>query len=130
MMKVALDHPQMRAPQVSRSVVSQTTISVASQQKKDSLSIGQQARQLFESSNKASNQMESFMKRREQLQEMRSNLIERTLEGGQSLSAIREQLEEFDKQIQDVENEYVEATNERTRTSIRRNAAKSRRTTA
>lgn len=103
MMKVALDYPQMRAPQVSRSVVPQTTISVASQQKKDSLSIGQQARQLFESSNKASNQIESFMKRREQLQEMRSNLIERTLEGGQSLSAIREQLEEFDKQIQDVE---------------------------
>jgi len=40
MMKVALDHTQMRAPQVSRSVVPQTTISVASQQKKDSLSIG------------------------------------------------------------------------------------------
>lgn len=77
------------------------------QKTQDTLTIGQQARQLFQSTSQSSNAMENLMKQRQHIQEMRSNLVERTLEDGQGVSTIKEQLEEFDKQIREIESEMA-----------------------
>lgn len=73
----------------------------------DTLTIGQEARQLFQSASQSSNAMENLMKQRQHIQEMRSNLVERTLEDNQDVSTIKEQLKELDKQILEIESEMA-----------------------
>lgn len=85
----------------------QSSILSQNQKTQDTLTIGQQARQLFQSTSQSSNAMENLMKQRQHIQEMRSNLVERTLEDGQGVSTIKEQLKEFDKQIREIESEIA-----------------------
>lgn len=66
---------------------------------KDKLTIGQQARNLFNGQQHKTNLIESLIKQRESIQEMKSNLTERTLDNGGDITAIKEQLKEFEKQI-------------------------------
>ena len=101
-MKVVLSHREPSVQRVSHPYVTEKTVTFQPKQG-DRIQIGAQARQLFDTSKQQSSVMEQLMKKREQIQEMRSNLIERTLEKGMDLSVIKEQLKEIDKQIQDVE---------------------------
>lgn len=74
--------------------------------KRDSIMISDEARaQLGNWQEKFSSMIESLMEKRQQVQEMKSNLIERTLEAGEKLSTIKEQLVAFDEQIAEIEEQ-------------------------
>ncbi|MBP2242364.1 chromosome segregation ATPase [Cytobacillus eiseniae] len=72
---------------------------------KDNISISVQAHQLFNGgkNNKANSMIDSLMKQRESIMEMKNNLTERTIDSGKELSTIEEQLKEFNKQIADID---------------------------
>lgn len=75
---------------------------------KDTLTIGQQARNMFTGQQSKTSLIESLMKQRESIQEMKSDLSERTIESGGDLSSIKEQLKEFEKQIADIDAQIAE----------------------
>lgn len=74
--------------------------------KRDSIMISNEARaQLGNWQEKYVSMIESLMEKRQQVQEMKSNLIENTLEAGEELSTIKEQLAELDEQITEIEGQ-------------------------
>lgn len=75
----------------------------------DSVRISGQAFQLFNGikSKKQNLMIESLMKQRESLVEMKHTLTEQTLEAGNDISSIQEQLKEFEKQITELDNEIA-----------------------
>lgn len=74
--------------------------------KRDSIMISDEARARHGNwQEKFSSMIESLMEKRQQVQEMKSNLIERTLEAGEKLSTIKEQLVAFDEQIAEIEEQ-------------------------
>lgn len=76
--------------------------------RKDTLTIGQQARNLFKGHQAKTSLIESLMKQRESIQQMKSDLSERTLENGGDLSSIKEQLKDFEKQIAEIDAQIAE----------------------
>lgn len=76
--------------------------------RKDTLTIGQQARNLFKGQQAKTSLIESLMKQRESVQQMKSDLSERTLENGGDLSSIKEQLKDFEKQIAEIDAQIAE----------------------
>lgn len=76
--------------------------------RKDTLTIGQQARNLFKGQQAKTSLIESLMKQRESIQQMKSDLSERTLENGGELSSIKEQLKDFEKQIAEIDAQIAE----------------------
>ncbi|OEC00449.1 hypothetical protein GY31_19215 [Lysinibacillus sphaericus] len=76
--------------------------------RKDTLTIGQQARNLFKGQQAKTSLIESLMKQRESIQQMKSDLSERTLENGGDLSSIKEQLKDFEKQIAEIDAQIAE----------------------
>lgn len=75
---------------------------------KDTLTIGQQAQNLFNGQQYKTSLIESLMKQRESIQEMKNNLTERTLNNGGDIAAIKEQLKEFDKHLADIDAQIAE----------------------
>lgn len=76
--------------------------------KGDSIFISGQARMhMGKQEEKFSSMIESLMEKRQQIQEMKSNLIERTLDSGEELSTIREQLTEFDEQMFEIDEQII-----------------------
>lgn len=76
--------------------------------KRDSIMISSEARaQLGNWQEKYVSMVESLVEKRQQVQEMKSNLIENTLEAGEELSTIKEQLAELDEQIAEIESQMV-----------------------
>lgn len=75
----------------------------------DSVRISGQAFQLFNGikGKKQNLMIESLMKQRESLMEMKNTLTEQTLEAGNDISSIQEQLKEFEKQITKLDNEIA-----------------------
>ncbi|MFU0792031.1 hypothetical protein [Virgibacillus proomii] len=75
----------------------------------DSVRISGQAFQLFNGikGKKQNLMIESLMKQRESLVEMKNTLTEQTLEAGNDISSIQEQLKEFEKQITELDNEIA-----------------------
>ncbi|RAV22982.1 hypothetical protein [Paenibacillus contaminans] len=69
--------------------------------KHDSISISKGARNLFSKLGPAKTNgiMESLMKQKEKLQENKNNLIERTLDKGDDISTIKNELKDFDERI-------------------------------
>ena len=68
----------------------------------DKLTVGQQARNLFKGQQEKTNLIENLLKQRESIQEMKQKLTDRTLESGQGLSTIKDQLKEYDQQIEEI----------------------------
>ena len=66
---------------------------------KDKLTIGQQHK---------TNLIQSLIKQRENIQEMKSNLTERTIDNDGDLTAIKEQLKEFEEQIAEIDAQIAE----------------------
>lgn len=76
--------------------------------KRDSIMISNEARaQLGDWQEKYVSMVESLMEKRQQIQEMKSNLIENTLEAGEELSTIKAQLAELDEQIAEIEGQML-----------------------
>lgn len=72
--------------------------------KRDSIMISDEARQRFgQLQQNKSTMIENLMKQREKIQEMKSNLTERTLENGDDLSLIKDRLKDFDKQLAEID---------------------------
>lgn len=105
-MKITLDSSQTHAINVV-SPVKQSSVNPQKQETEDTIKIGQQAHELFQSSSKLSGKVEGLMKQRDRIQEMRSSLVEQTLEDGQDMSVIKEQLKNFDKQLREIEKELA-----------------------
>lgn len=77
-------------------------------EKRDSIMISEEARmQLGNWQEKYDSMIESLMEKRQQVQEMKSNLIERTLEAGEQLSTIKEPLAAFDEQIAELDEQMA-----------------------
>lgn len=76
--------------------------------KKDSIQISGQARQLFSGMKAGNSIIDSLMKQREQLMEMKSNVRERAMEAGKDMSSIEDELKTFDQQIADLEAQMAE----------------------
>lgn len=82
--------------------------------KRDSIMISEEARQrLGQVQSNSSSTTDNLMKQREKIQEMKSNLTERTLENGDDLSLIKDQLTLFDEQIAEIDEQIfaLEAQN-------------------
>lgn len=76
--------------------------------KRDTIMISEEARQrLGQFQSNQSSAMESLMEKRQQIQEMKSNLRERTLEEGEDLTTIKDQLAAFDEQIAEIEEQMA-----------------------
>lgn len=76
--------------------------------KRDSIMISDEARQqLGKFQSRYSSMRETLMEKRQQVQEMKSNLRERTLEEGEDLSTIKEQLAAFDEQIVEIDEQMT-----------------------
>ena len=88
---------------------------------KDTLTIGQQARNLFKGQQAKTSLIESLMKQRENIQKMKSDLSERTLESGGDLSAIKEQLKDFEKQLADIDAQIAEQQTEEQKKATNQN---------
>lgn len=74
--------------------------------KSDSIMISDEARaRLGNWRERSATMIENLMEKRQQVQEMKSNLIERTLDAGEDLSTIKEQLVAFDEQIAELEGQ-------------------------
>ena len=82
-------------------------------QQKDTLSIGPQARQLFNQHSNKNSLVDSLMKQRENLLDMKSNLTERALEKGEAPSSIQEQMKEFEKQLAEIDAQIAQAQKEK-----------------
>ncbi len=80
---------------------------------KDTLSIGPQARQLFNQHANKNSLVDSLMKQRENLLDMKSNLTERALEKGEDPSSLQEQMKEFEKQLADIDAQIAQAQKEK-----------------
>lgn len=76
--------------------------------KKDSIQISGQARQLFSGMKAGNSIIDSLMKQREQLMEMKSNVRERAMEAGKDMSSIEDELKTFDQQIAELEAQMAE----------------------
>lgn len=88
------------SPQISHKANDEKTV------KRDSIMISDEARaQLGNWQEKFNSMIESLMEKRQQVQEMKSNLIERTLEAGEQLSTIKEPLAAFDEQISELDEQ-------------------------
>lgn len=72
---------------------------------RDTIFISNEARQQF--GQNTSSLIENLMKQRDKVQEMKSNLTERTLENGDDLSTVKEQLAQFDEQIAEIEQQLL-----------------------
>lgn len=76
--------------------------------KRDSIIISDEARaQLGNWRERSASMIESLMEKRQQVQEAKSNLRERTLEAGEELSTIKGQLAIFDEQIAEIEGQMA-----------------------
>jgi len=76
--------------------------------KRDSIIISDEARaQLGNWRERSASMIESLMEKRQQVQEAKSNLRERTLEAGEDLSTIKGQLAIFDEQIAEIEGQMA-----------------------
>ena len=85
------------------------SVSESSFGKKDTVTISGSSLQLFgQMQQKQTSMIEGLMKQREGIQEMKSNLTERTLEKGQDISSIQEQLKQFELQITDIDQQIAE----------------------
>lgn len=74
--------------------------------KRDSIMISEESRQRFgQFQPNRSSAMESLVEKRQQIQEMKSDLRERTLEQGEDLATIKDQLAAFDEQIFEIEEQ-------------------------
>ena len=82
-------------------------------QQKDTLSIGLQARQLFNQHSNKNSLVDSLMKQRENLLDMKSNLTERAFEKGEDPSNLQEQMKEFEKQLADIDTQIAQAQKEK-----------------
>ncbi|MGE7661368.1 hypothetical protein ACQKL6_06560 [Peribacillus sp. NPDC097197] len=77
--------------------------------KTDTVTISGSSLQLFgQMQQKQTSMIESLMKQREGIQEMKSNLTERTLEKGGDISSIQEQLKQFEQQIAEIDHQMAE----------------------
>lgn len=79
----------------------------------DSISIGTQARQLFNQYRQSSSLVESLMKQRESIQEMKSHLTERALEQGTDPSALKEQMKALEQQLSEIDAQIAQAQKEK-----------------
>ncbi|WP_341323691.1 hypothetical protein NSQ62_09540 [Solibacillus sp. FSL H8-0523] len=77
-------------------------------QQKDTLSIGLQARHLFNGQQQKNALMDSLMKQRESIQEMKSSLTERALEKGTDPSSIKEQMKALETQLADIDAQIAQ----------------------
>lgn len=75
---------------------------------KDSIQISGQARQLFSGMKAGNSMIDSLMKQRENLMEMKSNVRERAIESGKDMSSIEEELKTFDQQIAELDAQMAE----------------------
>jgi len=76
--------------------------------KRDTIMISHEARaQLGNWQERYANMIESFIEKRQKVQDAKSNLIERTLEAGEELSTVKEQLKAFDEQIVEIEEQMA-----------------------
>lgn len=82
-------------------------------QQKDTLSIGPQARLLFNQHSNKNSLVDSLMKQRENLLDMKSKLTERALEKGEDPSSLQEQMKEFEKQLADLDAQIAQAQKEK-----------------
>lgn len=80
---------------------------------KDTLSIGQQARHLFNQQSSKNSLVENLMKQRENLLEMKNSLTERTLEKGENPSNLKEQMKQFEQQLADLDAQIAQAQKEK-----------------
>lgn len=84
---------------------------------KDTLSIGQQARHLFNQQSSSHSLVENLMKQRDNLLEMKNSLTERALEKGENASSIKEQMKQFEQQLADIDAQIAQAQKEKQPTS-------------
>lgn len=84
---------------------------------KDTVSIGQQARHLFNHQSSNHSLVENLMKQRENLLEMKNNLTERALEKGENPSSLKEQMKQFEQQLADLDAQIAQAQKEKQTTS-------------
>lgn len=76
--------------------------------KGDSIFISDEARARIGNWRESSaNMIESLMDKQQKVQEAKSNLIVRTLEAGEELSTIKEQIGEFDEQIAEIQGQIA-----------------------
>lgn len=78
---------------------------------KDTVSISAQGNTLFHKKRGKSSKnplIESLLKQRESIEKMKTDLTDRTLNKGQNISTIKEQLKEFEKQISDIDKKIAE----------------------
>lgn len=80
---------------------------------KDTVSIGQQARHLFNQQSSSNSLVENLMKQRENLLEMKNNLTERALEKGENPSSLKEQMKQFEQQLADLDAQIAQAQQEK-----------------
>lgn len=80
---------------------------------KDTLSIGQQARHLFNQQASNNSLIENLMKQREQVLEMKNSLTERALEKGENPSSLQEQMKQFEQQLADLDAQIAQAQKEK-----------------
>lgn len=84
-------------------------VSESSFAKKDTVTISGSSLQLFgQMKQKQTSMIEGLMKQREGIQEMKSNLTERTLEKGQDISSIEDQLKQFELQITEIDQQIAD----------------------
>lgn len=85
------------------------SVSNSSFGKTDTVTISGSSLQLFgHMQQKQPSMIEDLMKQREGIQEMKSNLTERTLEKGQDISSIQEQLKQFELQMTEIDQQITE----------------------
>ncbi|MGE7602584.1 hypothetical protein ACQKL5_08740 [Peribacillus sp. NPDC097675] len=85
------------------------SVSESSFAKKDTVTISGSSLQLFgQMQQKQTSMIEGLMKQREGIQEMKSNLTERTLEKGEDISSIEEQLKQYELQLTDIDQQIAE----------------------
>lgn len=78
---------------------------------KDTANISAQGNSLFHKKMAKSSKnpiIESLMKQRESIEKMKNDLTDRTLNKGEDISMIKEQLKEFEKQISDIDKKIAE----------------------
>lgn len=95
-------------PQVAMKQAQQSNFTKKNQQQ-DTLSIGLQARHLFSGQQQKNTLMDSLMKQRESIQEMKSSLTERALEKDADPANIKEQLKALEEQIANIDAQIAQA---------------------
>lgn len=84
----------------------------------DHLSISKSAKAAFQNQSKMGGMVDSLLKQKQSIIDSKNNLIERTTKNSHNLDSIQDQLKEFDKQLQTIDQQIAKYTFEEQQKSL------------